>query len=61
MTNRPRQVGKASIPTRWRGEFGAYAVFESGLRVPHSGKVQWELPEGPFVYWEGEVTGVSPS
>jgi len=27
--------------------------------MPRYGKVRWELPDGPFVYWEGEVKGFS--
>ncbi len=59
MADRPRQVGKGSIPTPWRGEFRDYALIEGGVRIPRYGRVQWELPEGPFVYWEGEITGFS--
>ena len=59
MADRPRQVGKASVPTPWRGEFRDYAMFEGGVRIPRYGKVQWDLPEGTFVYWEGEMTGFS--
>jgi len=64
MADRPRQVGKGSVPTPWRGEFVGYDQFEGGVRMPRHAKVQWELPDGPFVYWEGEITGVvnrSPS
>jgi hypothetical protein len=56
---RPRKVGRTSIPTPWRGEFSDYALFEGGVRIPRYGKVQWDLPEGPFVYWQGEMTGFS--
>jgi hypothetical protein len=59
MPDRPRQVGKASFPTPWRSEFADYTRLEGGARIPRHGKVRWELPDGPFVYWEGEVTGVS--
>jgi Family of unknown function (DUF6920) len=52
-------VGKGSVPTPRRGEFTDYTMLEGGLRMPRYGKVRWELPDGPFVYWEGEVTGVS--
>jgi hypothetical protein len=59
MADRPRQVGKASVPTPWRGEFTDYTRLQGGVRMPRRGKVWWELPDGPFVYWEGEVTGIS--
>ncbi len=59
MADRPRQVGRAAVPTPWRGEFADYAPVEGGLRMPRRGKVWWQLPDRPFVYWEGEITGVS--
>lgn len=59
MADGPRQVGKGSVPTPWRGEFADYTRLEGGVRMPRYGKVRWELPDGPFVYWEGEVTGLS--
>jgi len=54
---RPRQVGKTSVPTPWRGEFRAYEEL-GGVRVPTRAEVRWELPEGPFVYWRGTVTSL---
>lgn len=59
MADRPRRVGGGTVPTPWRGEFHGYARFEGGVRMPRYGKVQWELPDGPYVYWEGEMTSVS--
>jgi hypothetical protein len=55
MSDRPRQVGRRAIATSWRGRFDDYVAFEHGLRMPRRGKVWWELPDGPFVYWEGEI------
>lgn len=59
MPDRPRQVGRRAVATPWRGEFADYAPVEGGLRLPRRGKVWWDLPDGPFVYWEGEITGAS--
>lgn len=55
---RPRQVGKTTVDTPWRGEAGDYATV-GGIRVPRRAEVRWELPEGPFTYWQGRVTGVT--
>jgi hypothetical protein len=41
----------------WGGSFGNYRVL-GGVRVPTDGEVRWELPDGPFTYWKGSVTGV---
>ena len=54
---RPRREGKASVPTPWSGVFSEYDVV-GGIRVPTLGEVRWELPEGPFTYWRGKITGL---
>jgi hypothetical protein len=51
---RPRVAGGAFVDTPWVGEFGDYVEL-GGIRVPGSAEVSWELPEGPFTYWRGEV------
>lgn len=40
----------------WRGEYWDFARVE-GVEVPMSAKVSWELPEGPFTYWEARMQG----
>jgi hypothetical protein len=52
---RPRLVGRTSILTSWRTRGSQFGVFE-GLRVPTRLEAQWDLPEGPFVYYRSEVT-----
>jgi hypothetical protein len=52
---RPRDAGGASIGTRWGGELSDYRLL-GGIRMPTRGEVAWELPEGRFVYWRGEIT-----
>jgi hypothetical protein len=54
---RPRAVGANSVLTPWGGVFSAYREL-GGLRVPTHAEVWWDLPEGRFVYWRGDVTGV---
>lgn len=54
---RPRLAGGSAIDTRFTGSFGDYVEL-GGIRVPGTGEVSWELPEGPFTYWRGEVTSL---
>ena len=53
--DRPRAVGRSSIETPWAGEFSEYRVL-GGVRVPARVEVRWDLPEGPFVYFRGQLT-----
>ena len=57
-TARPRQVGSETIDTPWRGEASDYVAL-GGMRLPRRAAVWWDLPEGPFRYWEGRVTGLA--
>ena len=54
---RPRLAGRTSVDTAFLGTFGDYVEL-GGIRVPGSAEVSWELPEGPFTYWRGEVTSL---
>ena len=58
--DRPRSVGKSSIETPWIGEFSSYGVL-GGVRVPTRAEVRWDLHEGPFVYFRGQVTALALS
>jgi hypothetical protein len=51
---RPRLEDKGT-PTPWSGSFSDYADL-SGIRLPTKAEVRWDLPEGPFTYWSGEIT-----
>jgi len=51
---RPRLAGKAAVETAFVGSFSDYVEL-GGIRVPGRAEVSWELPEGPFTYWRGEV------
>ena len=44
-------------PRPWGGTFTGHKEL-GGLWVPAQSEVYWELPEGRFVYWRGEVTGL---
>ncbi len=55
---RPRAVGKRVVDTPFRGEFAAYEVL-ADVRVPTSAEVSWELPEGRFTYFRGQLTALA--
>ncbi len=54
---RPRAEGEQTVPRPWGGTFTGHKDL-GGLWVPAQSEVYWELPEGRFVYWRGEVTGL---
>jgi hypothetical protein len=55
VANRPRaEAGNLVAP--WVGLYGDYRYL-GGIRVPTRGEVRWDLPEGPFTYWRGTITG----
>ena len=55
----PRDVGGRAVDTPFRGEFRGYAVL-GGVRVLTKAEVSWELPEGPFTYFRGRTTDLTP-
>jgi hypothetical protein len=55
---RPRLGDKTAIDTPWVGKFGDYVEF-GGIRVPEWAEVGWDLPEGRFTYWRGQVTSLA--
>jgi hypothetical protein len=54
---RPMLAGGRAVETPFIGSFGDYVELGE-IRVPGSAEVSWELPEGPFTYWRGEVTSL---
>lgn len=52
---RPFPRGRGYVPMPWAGSFTDHAVL-GGVRVPTRGEVRWELPDGPWTYWRGEIT-----
>ena len=50
-------VGKGTVETPFRGVFGEYHEF-GPVRVPTTAEVSWLLPDGPFTYFSGRVTGL---
>jgi hypothetical protein len=53
--DRPMTVGDTIVPTIWRGTYSRYEQM-GRYRIPVYGEVGWELPDGLFIYWRGEVT-----
>ena len=51
---RPRAVGKGTVLTAW-SVVGSEFQDCQGLRLPRRLEAAWELPEGPFTYYRGEV------
>lgn len=54
---RPHPEGNATVPRPWGGVYSDYQVID-GIRLPTRAEVRWELPEGPFTYWSGEIHSV---
>jgi len=54
---RPRVAGRSAIETPFTGTFGDYVEL-GGVQVPRSAEVSWDLPDGPFSYWRGELTSL---
>lgn len=57
--DRPMDRGGVAVPAVWRGRYGQYRQF-GAYRIPSWGEVGWELPDGLFTYWQGELTSYSP-
>jgi hypothetical protein len=55
---RPLLAGRTAVDTPFAGRFGDYVEL-GGVRVPGGAEVSWELPEGPFTYWRGEVVSLA--
>jgi hypothetical protein len=52
---RPRA---GDTPARWVGRFGDY-VRVGSYRFPRHGEIAWDLPEGEFIYWRGEILSLT--
>jgi hypothetical protein len=54
---RPHPEGKTVVPRPWGGVFRDYGVI-GGIRIPTDAEVRWQLPEGPFTYWQCTIASV---
>jgi hypothetical protein len=50
-----RDVNGRTVPTPWQGRFWRYEEHD-GMKIPMAGEVEWLLPDGPQIYWRGEIT-----
>lgn len=54
---RPRLAGGTAVETPFTAAFGDYVEL-GGIRIPRSAEASWDLPDGPFTYWRGEVASL---
>jgi hypothetical protein len=54
---RARDTAGGLSPAPWRGRFRSYA-WREGVHIPLEGEVEWQLAEGPFVYWRGRIVDI---
>ncbi len=55
---RPRVAGNHSVPTPWSGKAVDFRDWD-GIRVASGTEASWQLPEGPFRYYQSEITSVT--
>lgn len=55
---RPRVIGNQSHLTPWSGHASDFRDWD-GIRVAGLTEAWWQLPEGPFRYYQSEVTSVT--
>lgn len=54
---RPRA---GDTPARWIGRFSNYAQV-GAYRFPRHGEIAWDLPQGEFIYWRGDILRIAAS
>jgi hypothetical protein len=54
---RPRSAGSRSIVTPWSGRAADFREWD-GIRFAGRTEAWWQLPDGPFRYYQSEVTSV---
>jgi hypothetical protein len=54
---RPRMVGSQAVLTPWSARAGDFRDCD-GIRVGGRTEASWHLPEGPFRYYQSEVTSL---
>lgn len=52
--DRPMSVGTGTVPTAWIGSYSDYREM-GGYRIPAHGEVGWQLEDGIFTYWRGDI------
>jgi Family of unknown function (DUF6544) len=51
---RPLNRRQGWTPMPWGGAYSSYRDL-GGMRMPTVAEVYWDLPEGRYVYWRGEI------
>jgi hypothetical protein len=54
VADRPMSADGTTVPTEWRGSYSDYREI-GGYRIPMHGEVGWQLADGLFTYWRGDV------
>jgi hypothetical protein len=54
---RARLIAATAVDTAWAGRVNDFATV-GGIRVPTQAEVGWDLPDGPFIYWQGRITDI---
>lgn len=57
-SNRYREVNGKQVATPWQGRFWDYQ-WRNGMRIPLSGEVAWQLPEGIRPYWRARIQDIT--
>ena len=52
------RFGDTYIKYPWEGKFSDYRVF-NGVKIPVKGEVGWHLPDGWWLFWQGEIVEAS--
>lgn len=52
--DRPMSVAAGTVPTPWIGSYSDYREI-GGYRIPAHGEVSWQLADGLFTYWRGDI------
>jgi hypothetical protein len=52
-----RRPRAGSTPARWVGRFDRYEQV-GAYRFPRHGEIAWDLPEGEFIYWRGDILSI---
>jgi len=58
--DRPMSQDGTTIPTPWKGSFSDYREL-GGYRIPTHGEVGWQLADGLFTYWRGDIVAYAAS